>query len=168
MNGKGRIWHVSAGHSFPNDQIDNLIRLQKLCSFSYGCMAIPKGILTDLSIERLVRHPRLAGIMIEGCNQLTDKSIEHIASNPWIRWVSLNCKNITNEGMRLLPSMPHLIRFGVAGSQVTDESIKYFFGLKNLKYLFLYQCKVSPSAITILRNALPCCTVKTDANDNAR
>jgi hypothetical protein len=81
---------------------------------------------------------QLTQVTVEGCDQVTDAGLKHMA------WLS---------GLKVL---------NLQGTKVTDAGLKYLAALNGLETLNLGKTEVSPQGVAQLQKALPKCKVQTD------
>uniref|UniRef100_A0A6B2LLD2 F-box/LRR-repeat protein 15-like leucin rich repeat domain-containing protein n=1 Tax=Arcella intermedia TaxID=1963864 RepID=A0A6B2LLD2_9EUKA len=125
-------------------------------------------LITDSALSLFLDYPALHTLNLSGCIGLTDKIVEHLESLLNLKHLTLyRCQQLTDEGISKLfyckfqleyLSLSHLynltdcafqniaaqgqlVELNVRYTKITDDGIKYFLGLKNLKILILYFCE---------------------------
>ena len=159
LNPRGKVWHISTGHPFTDDHVDLLRHFTSLISFAKGSVLREDLNLTDIGVKRLAAISSMAAVMIENCPQISDAIFDYISGNHRIRWLCLNCPNLTDKGMGCVGEMTHLLRLALIGSAVTESSVPYLSKLVNLRHLSLKECDFSSEAIESLRTHLPNCKI---------
>jgi Leucine-rich repeat (LRR) protein len=66
-----------------------------------------------------------------------------------------DCRNVSDEGLKVLVDLQALELLNLKGTQTTDASVALLSGLKNLKELNLQFTQVSDEGIKRLKKALP-------------
>lgn len=81
---------------------------------------------------------QLTQVSVEGCNQVTDAGLKHLAGLSGLKELNLQ------------------------GTKVTDAGLKHLTALTSLETLSLGKTQVTPGGVAQLQKALPQCKVRTD------
>ena len=161
INPRGRVWHVSCGYEFSDKHVSLLSRFPQFTSLVKVSPFRPYANLTDEGVRQLSTIPLMTALKLENCSSITNNIFPFLSLNKRIRWLHLNCPNISDEGMECASKMTHLLMFGLIGSAVTEKSVSHLSKLINLRALFLENCDFSADAIQSLQLALPKCKIAT-------
>ena len=76
-------------------------------------------------------------------NNATDEDLKKFCEdNPDLEELDLGyCNNITDEGLKHLKGMKKLKKLDLWGCKITDEGLSYLEGLQSLEFLSLWGCK---------------------------
>jgi len=136
--------------------------------------------ITDATLSLMLDFPALHTLNLSGCNNLTDKIVQHLESLVHLKRLTLyRCQQLTDQGIVKLCFCPFkleylnlahiynltdaafesivaqmdLVELNVRYTKVTDDGMKYFVGLKNLRILILYFCEnITKDALKKLQN----------------
>jgi hypothetical protein len=109
--------------------VAQLPNLQRLFAFQ---TAIEGKCLEQISTLKQLRSLNL------GCNHLREDDLKYLASIPRLQHLHLVSCQIGDKGIKNLSHCTSLINLQIGKNrQITDQSIKYFLDMKNLRYLEL-------------------------------
>ncbi|MDA1051830.1 MAG: PQQ-binding-like beta-propeller repeat protein [Planctomycetota bacterium] len=105
--------------------------------------------ISDRGLAQLATTPRLRGINLELCGQITDRGIEHLQQAAELRVLRLTGTGITNDGLQHLTTLRHLSALDLeVCEQVTDDGCRALGTMRQLKALILKKTGFEPQRIT--------------------
>ncbi len=101
-------------------------------------------------------------------NEVDHTVLARLAPMPDLRYVGISAKRpksappaqIGDECFGMIGTVENLEFLDLSGLEISDAAARSLHGLKRLKELKLNQCRISPSAVEGLRQALPDCDVE--------
>jgi Leucine-rich repeat (LRR) protein len=109
--------------------------------------------LTDKSLDRLAKCPRLEALYISG-NPITDHGVATLGHSPWINTLELRDTKITDASIAVLLSLPRLHCLDVPGTLVTDVGVSQLADAPNLQSLALDGHQVTDRSVEGLSQKL--------------
>jgi len=142
------LWDAQALSDLGMANIASLPRLKSL--------ELTNAHISDASIERLSRIPTLQELSVQG-SELSDKCIAMAARIPHLKKLLLDLGDRPVQGAALaeLAHLPALEQLGVQSSALSDEALEGLYDLKNLRVLFLGDCRTTEDGLAGLRESLP-------------
>ena len=153
LNPRGRVYGVSGGLADSHAQA--LLQLPHLIEVSVSNLA-NDPIFTDVGFEELIAQ---SAVQIFGCAQnpaLTDRAASAVPSSQ-LRWLGLNCCNITDAGVKHICGQRQLLGLYLAHTQITHQCVSDLCRLADLRNLNLQGTKVSEAVRDRLSAQLPKC-----------
>jgi len=110
--------------------------------------------VTDAGVARLVANTKLRNLIICYCDltKLVGKGAAHRNGSP----------KLDGNGLAALAQLPNLKEIQLVGTPTTDETLRSFYGLKQLVYLTLEKTQVTEQGVAELRKQLPSCKIVLD------
>lgn len=102
------------------------------------------GKLTDADLEKvraaLVKSPVVVSIGLNNCRQITDAGLAHLKDVATIRELVIEnrSKKITDDGLKVLATLPQLEELSIFGDAVTDASLESIGKLTKLRKLQIF------------------------------
>lgn len=85
--------------------------------------------------------------------------IEHLNAFPSFSLLSLNCTDISDDGLRHLKRIRNLEHLRLNVTKVSDEGLGHLTTIRTLKKIELERTNVTDKGIAELRNSLPNCEI---------
>lgn len=98
--------------------------------------------IKDADLKSLSALKKLTAVNLEGCRQITDKGIAHLAACPTIEYLYLGGTGIGDKALASLAKLPRLRTLHLQNTSVTNAGIAYLTGLQHLYSLQLSHTKV--------------------------
>jgi hypothetical protein len=121
-------------------ELPNLIRIS-------ACYTLITGsCLKQIATLKKLRQLRLSGI------NLNHDNLPYLTTIHNLQYLTISRTGLTNEGVKQIAKCTELIGLDLSQNpNVDDRAIKELLALKKLQYLAIYDCKITPSALTQLK-----------------
>ncbi len=129
---------------------------------SVACVDLDGPEVTDASLERLASFPRLRHLYL-GNTHVSSDGLRHLASMAKLERIVIKSNQLDHVGLGHLARLPNLTDLEIHFSpQVTDGAVAALEGATQLRRLWLYETQVTEIGVARLRRALPNCTIECD------
>ena len=146
-----RDTHINGG-GFP--ALNGLVELRDL---DLSCSDV-----TDAGLASLPSLPNLRRLRIAACGNcdISDRSVPSLLRFRELEVLDVGCTAITNAGVKQICSMRELKKLSLTNCRnVDDGAIEDLKLLTRLKYLCIWETRITPQGQIELQNALPNCKV---------
>lgn len=110
--------------------------------------------LTNLTNLKLYREDSLYGR--DPMEELvTDAGLDHLTGLVRLEHLNLMGQKITDVGLERLKGLTNLKRLFLSGEGITDAGLEHLNGLTQLQWLHLFETKVTPTRLAVLKSKLP-------------
>ena len=111
--------------------------------------------LTDLGVAKLVKLTKLRRLDISGA-KITPAGLKILKSLPQLVRLSLwNCKGLDDSAAAQFADVPKLTNLDLSYTSTGDAMLKTLAALPNLKLLYLTDTKVTPAGVEAFRKQKP-------------
>jgi internalin A len=137
-----------------------MIELRELKDLSF--LELSETKVGDAGLRELKDLKGLNYLGLVG-TKVTNGGMKDLKSLESLTLLSLGDTALGDAGLNEIKDLKNLTYLGLQGTKVTDEGVKELKGLKNLTHLILYHVTVSKAAVKELQEALPKCSIQTQA-----
>lgn len=108
------------------------------------------GQMTDEMLAQVAQIPHITSLRLDNCKQLTDDGVRHLASLPNLRELDLSSTRVTDDGLRVLRQLPQLRSLGLVMTMVTDKGLAHLEHCNELERLHLMWTHTGDGALRAL------------------
>ncbi|MEQ8706227.1 MAG: c-type cytochrome domain-containing protein [Phaeodactylibacter sp.] len=122
---------------------------------------------TALNTRSFAPLSKYAGRVIElhcGYSNFSDALADQLTGFTNLKKLQLQGSRITDEGLSVLPKLPHLQVLNLYGTAVTDASLEHIDQLPGLQHLYLWQTDISETGLSEWMKAHPQVIVQREAD----
>lgn len=112
----------------------------------------------DRSLVVAGKLPNLERVSCLCHGYVTDKGLKHLRGKQELTHLYIR-GDFTDEGLKMLSTLPKLERVNLNSEHVTDETAKALASIKTLRYIRLSKTQITDEAIAELRRSLPDCQI---------
>jgi hypothetical protein len=123
----------------------------------------PRGLvfsdlpITDAALEGLSTFPNLTSLHIINCRGISDSGLKQIESLTKLRRLDLRGSSLTDQGLARISNLTELRELSLARTSVTDDGLSHLENLTNLEWLALSNTSVTMAGAKTLKERLPNC-----------
>jgi hypothetical protein len=114
--------------------------------------------ITDLALKQISKFSKLRVLGIDS-TKITDAGLCHLSKLPLLESLSIYCNNLNGEGLSYLTKLD-LTELDIGWTNINDDSIVFLKQMKNLKYLRIFDTKITESGFFELQKVLPNCLIR--------
>jgi uncharacterized membrane protein/mono/diheme cytochrome c family protein len=95
-----------------------------------------------------------------GNKKLSPDLVSELAGFNAVTKIYLDKTGLTDEGLKIISSLPQLQYINIIGNPVTEKGIEQLKNLKGLTHLYIYQTAVSAAGFEILKKEFPTTSIE--------